>query len=57
MQELYNAVIEAKKATKRQARKKTKTKSKTNLYKTKGKKGILKKEVKMNLGARLEIVL
>ena len=39
-QELYNVVIEAEKATKRQARKKIKTKRKTNLYKTESERDI-----------------
>ena len=33
-QELYDIIVEAKKATKRQARKKAKTKGKADLYKT-----------------------
>ena len=43
MQELYNIIIEAKKAIKKQARKKTKTKGKADLYKTKS-KGDIKEE-------------
>ena len=39
-QELCDAVVEAEKATKRQARKKAKTKGKADLYKTKSERDI-----------------
>ena len=42
-QELYDIIVEAKKATKRQARKKAKTKGKADLYETKS-KGDIKEE-------------
>ena len=40
MQELCDAIVEAKKAIKKQARKKTKTKGKADLYETKSKEDI-----------------
>ena len=43
MQELCDAVVEAKKATKKQARKKTKTKGKADLYETES-EGDIKEE-------------
>jgi hypothetical protein len=55
-QELYNGVIKAEKATKKQARKKAKAKGKVDSYETKSKRDI-KKKVKMNQRVRLKIVL
>ena len=55
-QELYDVVVKAEKETKRQARKRAKTKSKNNYMRLRVKR-ILKKKVRVNLRARLEIVL
>ena len=56
MQELYDAIVEAKKAIKKQARKRQKQRARLICMRLRV-KGILKKMVKINQRVKLEIVL